>query len=77
MVQKASKFVCRIEQCVVRTRVVLRRVEAGSYLISNKKGEEQAVHEDQIKPHVEDVFAGPPRELYFWRGGQYENRVNT
>jgi transposase InsO family protein len=56
--------------------VVLRRVGAGSYLISNRKGEEQAIHEDQIKPHVEDVYAGQPRELYFWKGGRYENRVN-
>ena len=57
--------------------MVLRRVGAGSYLISNRKGEEQAVHEDQIKPHVENVYAGQPMELYFWRGGKYENRVNT
>ena len=40
--------------------VVLRRVGAGSYLISNRKGEEQAFHEDQIKPHVEDVYARQP-----------------
>ena len=57
--------------------MVLRRVGAGSYLISNRKGEEQAVHEDQIKPHIEDVYARQPMELYFWRGGKYENRVNT
>ena len=28
---------------------VLRRVGAGSYLISVRKGESQAVHEDQVK----------------------------
>ena len=46
-------------------------------LISNKKGKEHVVHEDPIKPHVKDVFAGKPRELCFWRGGRNENRVNT
>ena len=42
--------------------VVLRRVGAGSHLISNRKGEEQAVHDDQIKPHVEeeDIYARQP-----------------
>ena len=56
---------------------VLRRVGAGSYLISVRKGETQAVHEDQVKPHVEDVYAGQPRPLHFWKGGRYENRVNA
>ena len=55
----------------------MRRVGAGSYLISVRKGESQAVHEDQLKPHVEDVYAGQPRPLHYWKGGRYENRVNV
>ena len=50
---------------------------AGSYLISVRKGESQAVHEDQVKPHEEDFFAGQPRPLHYWKGGRYENRVNV
>ena len=44
---------------------VLRRVGAGSYLLSIRKGEQQAVHEDQVKPHVEDIYAGQPRPLHY------------
>ena len=35
------------------------------------------VHEDQLKPHAEDVYAGQPRLLHCWKGGGYENRVNV
>ena len=56
---------------------MLRRVGAGSYLISVRKGEQQAVHEDQVKPHVEDIYAGQPRPLHYSKGGRYENRVNA
>ena len=30
-----------------------------------------------MKPHVEDVYAGQPRPLHYWKGGRYENWVNV
>ena len=30
-----------------------------------------------MKPHVEDVYAGQPRPLHYWKGGRYENCVNV
>ena len=57
--------------------MVPRTVGAQLYLIGNKKGEEHTIHEDRMKPHVEDVLARQPREWRFWKGVQYENQVNT
>ena len=55
--------------------VVLRRVGQGSYVISTPGAAEQAVHEDQLKPFVEDRYVGEPIPLHYYRGGEYDTRV--
>jgi hypothetical protein len=55
--------------------VVTRRVGQGSYQISTQGAAEQPVHEDQIKPFLEDKYAGEAIPLHYYRGGGYDNRV--
>ena len=54
---------------------VLRRVGQGSYVISTPGAAEQPVHDDQLKPFLEDKYAGEAIPLHYYRGGGYDNQV--
>ena len=47
----------------------MRRVGQGSYVISTPGAAEQPVHEDQLKPFLEDKYAGEAISLHYYRGG--------
>ena len=49
--------------------VVPRRVGQGSYVISTPGAVEKAVHEDQLKPFVEDQYVSEPIPLHYYREG--------
>ena len=55
--------------------LVLRRVGQGSYVISTPGAAEQPVHDDQLKPFLEDKYAGEAIPLHYYRGGGYDNQV--
>jgi len=47
---------------------VLKRVGEHSYVVEVKEGVHQEAHRSQLRPHVDDAFAGQPIPMYYFSG---------